>query len=96
MMRELISSNDAIWLQDSDTNLMVINAVIITDRIDVPTLLLWGEHDQYLPAVYAEHWASLIPGARSVVFGACGHAPQVEKPTAFCAEVERFIGRVSA
>ena len=38
MMRELISSNDAIWLQDSDTNLMVINAVIITDRIDVPTL----------------------------------------------------------
>ena len=38
MMRELISSNDAIWLQDSDTNLMVINAVIITDHIDVPTL----------------------------------------------------------
>ena len=38
MMRELISANDAIWLQDSDTNLMVINAVIITDHIDVPTL----------------------------------------------------------
>ena len=37
-MRELISPNDAIWLQDSDTNLMVINAVIITDHIDVPTL----------------------------------------------------------
>ena len=37
-MRELVSSNDAIWLQDSDTNLMVINAVIITDQIDVATL----------------------------------------------------------
>ena len=37
-MRELISANDAIWLQDSDTNLMVINAVIITDPMDVPTL----------------------------------------------------------
>ncbi len=37
-MRELISANDAIWLQDSDTNLMVINAVIITDQLDVVTL----------------------------------------------------------
>jgi diacylglycerol O-acyltransferase / wax synthase len=37
-MRELISANDAIWLQDSDANLMVINAVIITDRLDVATL----------------------------------------------------------
>ena len=37
-MRELVSSNDAIWLQDSDTNLMVINAVIITDQLDVVTL----------------------------------------------------------
>ena len=37
-MRELVSANDAIWLQDSDTNLMVINAVIITDQLDVATL----------------------------------------------------------
>jgi len=37
-MRELISANDALWLQDSDTNQMVINAVIITDHLDVATL----------------------------------------------------------
>jgi diacylglycerol O-acyltransferase / wax synthase len=37
-MRKLIAANDAIWLQDSDTNQMVINAVIITDHLDVPTL----------------------------------------------------------
>jgi WS/DGAT/MGAT family acyltransferase len=37
-MLERISANDAIWLQDSDTNLMVINAVIITDRLTVATL----------------------------------------------------------
>lgn len=37
-MRERIASNDAIWLQDSETNLMVINAVIITDRLDLETL----------------------------------------------------------
>lgn len=37
-MRERIAPNDAIWLQDSESNLMVINAVIITDHLDVATL----------------------------------------------------------
>ena len=37
-MREPVAGNDAIWLQDSATNLMVINAVITTDRLDVATL----------------------------------------------------------
>jgi len=37
-MRERIASSDAIWLQDSATNLMVINAIIITDRLDLETL----------------------------------------------------------
>jgi pimeloyl-ACP methyl ester carboxylesterase len=64
-------------------------------RIDVPTLLLWGEHDSYLPAVYAEHWARHIPGSSSVIFGECGHAPQVEKPDTFRAELEAFIGRIN-
>ena len=38
MIRERIAPNDAIWLQDSPTNPMVINAVIITDRLDLRTL----------------------------------------------------------
>ena len=37
-MREPLASNDAIWLQDSATNPMIINAVIIMDRIDLQTL----------------------------------------------------------
>ena len=37
-MREPIAASDAIWLQDSDTNLMVINAILITDRLDPETL----------------------------------------------------------
>jgi WS/DGAT/MGAT family acyltransferase len=38
MSVQRIASSDAIWLQDSATNLMVINAVIITDRLDPRTL----------------------------------------------------------
>jgi WS/DGAT/MGAT family acyltransferase len=36
-MRERVASNDAMWLQDTATNLMVINAVLITDRMDLAT-----------------------------------------------------------
>jgi WS/DGAT/MGAT family acyltransferase len=34
-MRVRVAGRDAVWLQDSATNLMVINGVLITDRIDV-------------------------------------------------------------
>lgn len=33
-----VAGRDAVWLQDSATNLMVINGVLITDRIDLETL----------------------------------------------------------
>ena len=36
-MRERVASNDAMWLQDTATNLMVINAVFTTDHMDVAT-----------------------------------------------------------
>jgi WS/DGAT/MGAT family acyltransferase len=35
--RERVAGHDAIWLQDAATNLMVINGVFITDRIDLAT-----------------------------------------------------------
>lgn len=36
-MRQPVAPNDAIWLQDTATNPMVINGVFITDRIDLAT-----------------------------------------------------------
>ncbi len=38
MVSERVASNDAMWLQESAENLMVINAVIVTDRLGVQTL----------------------------------------------------------
>lgn len=37
-MKEKIAAHDAIWLQDTETNLMLIHAVIVTDRMDTETL----------------------------------------------------------
>ena len=65
-------------------------------RIGVPTLIAWGAEDAYLPAVYAAHWAGLIPGARAQVFPDCGHSPQAEATAAFCGALEDFIGGIGA
>jgi pimeloyl-ACP methyl ester carboxylesterase len=59
-------------------------------RIDVPTLLLWGDTDRLYPAPYAEAFRRLIPGSRAVVFPDCGHMPNIEKPDDFVAEIVRF------
>jgi len=59
-------------------------------RIDVPTLLLWGDTDRLYPAPYAEAFRRLIPGSRAVVFPECGHMPNIEKPDEFVAEIVRF------
>jgi len=61
-------------------------------RIDIPTLLIWGEHDRLFPKDYAFAYQQMIPGSKAVIIPDCGHLPQVEKADAFTAELESFIG----
>ena len=61
-------------------------------RIDVPTLIVWGSHDRLFPKDYAFAYQQLIPGSKAVIIPDCGHLPHVEKPDAFVAELEAFIG----
>ena len=61
-------------------------------RIDVPTLLIWGDHDRAFPKEYALAYQKAIPGAKLVIIPECGHVPQIEKPDAFVAALEGFLG----
>jgi pimeloyl-ACP methyl ester carboxylesterase len=61
-------------------------------RVNVPTLLIWGQHDQVIPPAYGPAFARLIPNARLEIVADCGHLPYVEQPLEFVALVNRFIG----
>jgi pimeloyl-ACP methyl ester carboxylesterase len=61
-------------------------------RVSVPTLLIWGEHDQVIPPAYGTAFAKFIPGARLEIVRDCGHLPHVEQPLEFVSLVNRFIG----
>jgi pimeloyl-ACP methyl ester carboxylesterase len=58
-------------------------------RIDVPTLLLWGDSDRLFPKEYAYAYQKLIPGSKAVVLPECGHLPNIEKADRF---VEALVG----
>ena len=61
-------------------------------RIDVPTLLIWGDHDRMFPKEHALAYQRSIPGAKMLIVPECGHVPHIEKPDAFVAALEAFLG----
>src|SRR5215467_12763739 len=58
------------------------------NRIDVPTLLVWGAEDKLFPPEHAQAYCDLIPQSKTVIIPECGHLPHVEKPAAFIAAFE--------
>jgi len=60
-------------------------------RIDVPTLLLWGEQDRVVPPDYGRRFAAAIPGAQFQLIEGAGHYPQQEQPERFIAAIDAFV-----
>jgi pimeloyl-ACP methyl ester carboxylesterase len=60
-------------------------------RIDVPTLVLWGESDRIVTPDYGRAYARMIPGARFEAIRHAGHHPEIEQPAAFVERVIRFL-----
>jgi len=77
-----ITSNFAVPGQEVDARLRFIV---------IPTLVVWGEHDQLLPRADADFFTAGITGARLVIVPGAGHAPMIETPSRFLAAVQPFL-----
>jgi pimeloyl-ACP methyl ester carboxylesterase len=62
-------------------------------RIQVPTLLLWGDADIRSPLAIAEQLRDAIRPSELVVISNAGHVPNLEQPAVFNAQVRRFLDR---
>ena len=49
-------------------------------RVEVPTLVIWGEDDRIVPISAGERIAEAMPNARLEVVSGAGHLPHIEKP----------------
>jgi pimeloyl-ACP methyl ester carboxylesterase len=82
------------WTINSLLSNRAIGAECIDDelgRVTVPTLVIWGAEDHFVPIEDGKDYAAKIPGARLVVVPGSGHAPMIEKPDAVLAAMEPFI-----
>ena len=64
-------------------------------RLDVPTLVLAGEHDGVTGVEQSRELVSLIPGATLAVIPDAGHLANQEQPAACNALVRDFLANVS-
>lgn len=60
-------------------------------RMDVPTLIIWGGRDRWVPVADAFRFQNDIKGAKLEIFETLGHNPMEEAPQATAAVVAAFI-----
>ncbi|GIU67130.1 alpha/beta hydrolase [Candidatus Phycosocius spiralis] len=64
--------------------------------IKVPTLILWGEEDPWIPLSDARRFAREIKGAKFVSYPGIGHLPQEEMPKETALVVGNFLQHIEA
>ncbi len=72
------------------------DASLAVESISQPTLILWGEHDRWLPLTQGEDFARRIPDARLDVVPDAGHLPLEEQPDYCNKAILAFLGEADA
>jgi pimeloyl-ACP methyl ester carboxylesterase len=57
----------------------------------VPTLIVWGAQDPFIPVRHARTAHAAIPGSRLVIFEGVGHYPHCEAPERFVETIVEFM-----
>lgn len=60
-------------------------------RVTAPALVIWGQDDRLVPAVYAEEFTKRLAHARAHTVGGAGHAPHAEQPKEVARVVREFL-----
>lgn len=60
-------------------------------RIEVPTLVLWGESDRIVTPAYGAAYAEAFGNARFELIAEAGHLPQIEQPEATFALIDAHL-----
>ncbi len=64
-------------------------------KLNVPTLLVWGEKDTVTPLADGRRLEKLLPDAKLVILPGVGHIPQIEDPAGLNSALTSFLGEPS-
>lgn len=62
-------------------------------EVTVPTLIIWGRHDQLIHVSCVAELQAGIAGSEAVIFEDAGHVPMIEKPGGTAAVLRRFLAK---
>ena len=77
------SSKNFSWLNSLRAQIREGKDHLLDDRIgqvEVPTLILWGDHDTVVKVGVGDLYRKRIAGSKWVLMENCGHGPQYERP----------------
>ncbi len=63
---------------------------------DIPALVIWGEHDAFLPSSYAERQRAAFPSADVHILSASGHWPFADAPETVERLLVEFVASVAS
>lgn len=64
----------------------------LINKINAPTLILWGDHDLTVNKYMFDETLRLFNGkAKSIVYENCGHSPIVDRPKQVSEDIKNFI-----
>ncbi|NWF68853.1 MAG: alpha/beta hydrolase [Chloroflexi bacterium] len=75
-------------LRDSGGNALDASGL---SAVTVPTLLIWGENDTWVPLRVGENLHSSMTGSTLITYPNVGHLPQEENPAQFNADLIAFL-----
>jgi pimeloyl-ACP methyl ester carboxylesterase len=58
---------------------------------DIPSMIVWGDHDRIIPVSHADMAHDLMPGSRLEIFPGAGHFPFNDDPDRFVRILDEFI-----
>jgi len=64
------------------------------NKIQVPTLLVWGNNDTITPPFVGQEFNKLIPNSELHFIDKCGHAPMMEVPGEFNKILQAFLTKL--
>ncbi|NDU91708.1 MAG: alpha/beta fold hydrolase, partial [Ferrovum sp.] len=59
--------------------------------INVPVMVLVGEHDEATPPAMSRELAAGLPQAQLQILAGCAHVPQLQNPKLFLSAIQPFI-----
>jgi pimeloyl-ACP methyl ester carboxylesterase len=65
-------------------------------RVRIPALVVWGESDGVVDAVYGRAYAHSLPNARFKLIPKAGHVPQIEQPERLLTLMWEFADSITA